>query len=90
MTTVIATGTVCCMADQQKIGERLDQLGVTQELDDGDLIASAVVITKVIDTEGRVSVGIAGDEACTWLDQLGLVTAAAQVLDGGAERRFDE
>lgn len=61
-------------------GPILDGLGVTLDLEDGDLPAGAVVLLKVIDRDGEVSVGIADSEGSTWLDQLALVTAARDII----------
>ncbi|MEU0937595.1 hypothetical protein [Embleya sp. NPDC005971] len=61
-------------------GPILDGLGVTVDLEDGDLPAGAVVLLKVVDRDGEVSVGIADSEGSTWLDQLALVTAARDII----------
>lgn len=66
------------MSDEQAqpIGDILDKLGVRATLESGDMIAGAVVIAKVVDEEGKVSIILQTDEAATWLDELALVTAA--------------
>lgn len=64
---------------EQKIGPILDGLGVTLDMDDGDLIASAVVLAKVIDSDGDVSLYIGTSDGLSWIDQLGLLAAAHQV-----------
>jgi hypothetical protein len=66
----------------QPIGPILDGLGINIDLDPGDLIETAVVITKTIDADGRVSVGLYGSTGLDWLAQLGLITAASQVIHG--------
>jgi len=68
------------MSDQP-IGPILDGLGTQIDLADGDLIASALVIAKVIDTNGEVSLYIATSEGLSWIDQNGLVTSAQQILN---------
>lgn len=71
-------------------GPILDGLGVTFELSEGDLIADALVIAKVVDSNGDVSVMLGSSEHCSWLDQLGLLTAASGIIgSGGFEQRDD-
>jgi hypothetical protein len=72
-----------------RIGQLLDTLGVEQDLEDGDLISDAVVVTKVVDANGRVSLGIASSESCSWIDQLGMLTAASDIVRGGYQRCDD-
>lgn len=67
------------MADR-KVGELLDSLGVTAELAEGDMVSDAVVLLKVVPEGGPVAVCIAQSEGLSWLDQLGLVTAAAEII----------
>ncbi len=67
------------MADQPA-GPILDGLCVTIDLADGDLVESALVITKVVDADGGVTVSLSSNESMSWLDQLGLITAANDVV----------
>lgn len=67
----------------------MDHLGVTLDLEDGDLVASAVLLAKVVDENGNVSVGIGPSDGCSWLEQLGLVSAADSLVRQGFERRDD-
>lgn len=64
----------------EKIGSILDGLDITLDLAEGDLIASAVVLVKVVDRNGGVSLGIANSTGCSWIEQLGLVAAADHVI----------
>lgn len=76
---------------EQPAGPILDGLGVTLDLDDGDLIASAVVVAKVVNGEGEVTLLIADSEGMSWLDQRGLIAAANDLVRSAAfERRGDE
>lgn len=76
---------------EQPAGPILDGLGVTVTLAEGDLISSAVVICKVINSEGEVSLCISDSEGLSWVDQIGLVHAAIDIIGGGRyERRFDD
>lgn len=78
------------MADQPA-GPILDGLGVTIDLSDGDLVSDAVVIAKVVDGEGNVTVSLSSSESMSWLDQYGLLSAAHQVvISSNFETRDDD
>ncbi|MFD9004390.1 hypothetical protein ACFV0T_26115 [Streptomyces sp. NPDC059582] len=65
----------------QALGPILDGLGTTIELDDGDLVASALVICKIVDKDGTVSLGLSTSEGLSWIDQNGLLTSAQQIAN---------
>ncbi len=73
----------------QPIGPVLDGLGVTIDLADGDLVEDAVVLAKVVDADGGVTLSISSSEAQSWLDQLGLVTAGYHLLRHAAYETRD-
>lgn len=60
------------------------------DLSDGDLVAGAVVIAKIVQVDGDVTVAIGSSEGMSWLEQLGLVTAAHGITPGGGYQRIDE
>ncbi|MFB7738218.1 hypothetical protein ACFC08_28295 [Streptomyces sp. NPDC056112] len=66
---------------EQPIGPILDGLGTAIELDDGDLVASAFVIAKVIDKDGDVSLAIASSDGLSWIEQNGLLASAQQIIN---------
>lgn len=68
----------------------LDGLGVTLDLDDGDLVANAIVLAKVVGSDGQVGLVISDDTTTTWLDQLALVTAAQDILRSGQFTERDD
>jgi hypothetical protein len=75
---------------EQPIGPILDGLGTLIELEDGDLVASAFVIAKVIDKDGEVSLTLASSEGLSWIDQNGLLASAQQIVSQtGVERKGD-
>lgn len=67
----------------QKIGQLLDALGVTMEIDDGDMPTDAVVILKVIKADGSVSLAKGNSEALDWITALGMLTAAQEIENNG-------
>lgn len=64
----------------QPIGPILDGLGVAISLEDGDLIESALVVAKIVNVDGETTVGIFDSAGMDWLAQLGLITAAHQIV----------
>lgn len=70
------------MADQ-KIGQLLDALGVTVDLDEGDLPTDAHVILKIVKADGTVSLVKAASESLDWVTTLGMLTAALEIENGG-------
>jgi hypothetical protein len=65
---------------EQPIGPILDGLGTTIYLDDGDLVASAFVIAKVIESNGEVSLALASSDGLSWIEQNGLLASAQQIV----------
>jgi hypothetical protein len=65
----------------QPIGPILDGLGVTIDLENGDLVEHAVVLAKVHLAGGGVSVALSDSDGMTWLEQLGLIAAAQQIVN---------
>lgn len=62
------------------IGPILDGLGNTLDLDEGDFVVSAFVIAKVVDADGKVSLGMSASEGLSWIDQNGLLFSAQQII----------
>jgi hypothetical protein len=75
---------------EKKIGELLDSLNTTLELDDGDMVTDVVIIAKIVLPDGAVSLGIGQSETTTWLDQLGLVHGAIGVIRQGRFTQGDD
>ncbi|MFE5958885.1 hypothetical protein [Streptomyces rubiginosohelvolus] len=69
------------MADQQ-IGQLLDTLGVTADLDDGDLVTDAHIILKVMKADGETTIIKATSEALDWVTSIGMLTAVLAIENG--------
>ncbi|MBU5946795.1 hypothetical protein ACWEV9_19285 [Streptomyces albogriseolus] len=67
----------------QKIGQLIDNLGVEADLDDGDMVTDALVLTKVIKADGTVTLATARSEALDWITRLGMLTAAQAIENSG-------
>jgi hypothetical protein len=77
------------MAEEQKIGQILDSLGVTMCLDPGDLVTDVVVIMKVVEEDGTVNIGVTKSEGTDWITKLGLLNAADR-LEGNRFRSAED
>jgi len=67
--------------NDQPIGPILDGLGTKIALDEGDLVASAFVIAKVVEQDGEVSLALASSEGLSWIEQNGLLSSAQQIIN---------
>ncbi|GAA1395199.1 hypothetical protein ACFQZ4_24110 [Catellatospora coxensis] len=66
------------------IGQIVTNLGVTAEaLEDADLVADAVVLLKVVQPDGSVSLLIAHSEGMSWIERLGMLRAAERIEGPG-------
>jgi hypothetical protein len=76
---------------ERQIGDLLDSLGVTADIDDGDMVPSALVLLKAVGEDGTVGLTLAPSEGLSWLDQLGMLAAAQSIVDqAGFESRSDD
>lgn len=66
--------------DEKLLGDILDGLDVRGQIETGDLVSDAVVVLKCIDVDGRVGLTIATSKGLSWVDQIGLVSAADMIL----------
>jgi len=67
----------------QKIGQLLDSLGITADLDENDLPTDALVLLKVVKDDGSVGLVKAHSESLDWISSLGMLTAAVEVENNG-------
>lgn len=71
-------------------GQILDGLGVTLPLEEGDLVADALVLAKVIKADGTVTIVIASSDSLDWITRRGLLYAADEILRSNAIENLDE
>jgi len=55
------------------LGERLDVLGVHAEIDDNELVDSAIVLLKVVDLDGGVRLAVGWSEGLDWITRRGMI-----------------
>jgi len=62
------------------IGNLLDSLGVTAELENTDLVSSAVVVMAVlVDGDSNPRLVIANSDGMSWIEQAGLLRLAERI-----------
>ncbi|MFC6080945.1 hypothetical protein [Sphaerisporangium aureirubrum] len=58
----------------------VEGLDLRLDVSEGGLVASAVLIAKVVNEDGSVSISISTSPGTSWLDELALVTAAREIV----------
>lgn len=66
------------MSEQEPLGGLIDSLGLRHQPEDGELIAGAVVLLKVIDRDGEVSMRSVWSSGLSWMERVGMHRAAEQ------------
>jgi hypothetical protein len=74
---------------EQPIGDVLNSLGVTADIGDGELVASAVVLLRVIDDDGRERLSLHHSEGQGWLERVGMLRTAEAVEVGEVTQSGD-
>jgi hypothetical protein len=75
------------------IGNIVDNLGTTMTIRDGDMVTDTVVIAKVVEEDGSVRLSMGWSEGMSWIERLGMLTAAMQtdsLMPSGAQDDDDE
>lgn len=71
------------------IGNVIDALGVTATLDDGELVAGALVLLKIIETDGSTRLSCAYSDGLGWIERAGMLRIAEVLETGTAHARTD-
>lgn len=74
----------------QQVGAILDNLGVVADIEEGDLVAGAVVILKVHPADGQPGLVLALDDTSDWITQRGMLSAAWDIVRLSADVEEDE
>lgn len=69
--------------------DRLDQMGINSELDEGELISDAIVVMKVITAEGEPYVFVTSSDGLDWITAIGMMDVAGDQIAGGTETTED-
>ncbi|MEU4410747.1 hypothetical protein AB0F88_40105 [Streptosporangium sp. NPDC023963] len=57
----------------------LEGLNLHLDIDEGTLLANVILLAKTVDENGNVGISISTSPGTSWLDQLGLITAATEM-----------
>ena len=64
------------VAQQRQLGELIDQLGVTQQVEQDETVCGAVVLLTVQEPDGHLSLRCAWSDGMSWIERIGLLRAA--------------
>ncbi|MCL8026143.1 hypothetical protein [Nocardioides bruguierae] len=65
------------MSERQPMGRLIDSLGVEHRPEQGELVLGAVVLLKVMEPDGEVSMRAAWSPGLSWMERVGMHQAAA-------------
>ncbi|MEU9400554.1 hypothetical protein [Streptomyces sp. NPDC048242] len=65
------------------LGSVIDALGVTSTIEEGELVAAAVVLLKVIEEDGSTRLSICYSDGLGWIERAGMLRIA-ETLEAGA------
>jgi hypothetical protein len=66
---------------EQTIGDTLDAMGITVDLDEGDMIASAIVIASIlVEGDELPRLTIASTDGMSWITQAGPLRLAERIV----------
>lgn len=71
------------------IGDVIDGLGIEATVDDGELVAGALVLLKVIDSEGDTRLSLAHSDGLGWIERAGMLRVAETIETGTAKQSSD-
>lgn len=63
----------------EPIGQILDNLGCRATLADGDLVAGAIIILKIVDSDGDVRLSCHWSDGLWQMERLGMLHAAVAI-----------
>ena len=74
------------VTQRQELGDLLDELGITAQVDPDEQLCGAMVLMTVQEPDGHLSVRAAWSDGMTWIERIGLLRAAerAELPSDGA------
>lgn len=64
------------MSGEQPIGHVLDALGISARVEDGELVAGAVVLLKVLQENGDTRLSLTHSDGLGWIERAGMLRVA--------------
>ncbi|MFJ2676386.1 hypothetical protein [Streptomyces sp. NPDC087525] len=62
--------------DARPVGDVLDGLGIRATLNEGELVAGALVLLKVVEADGSTRLSLARSEGLGWIERAGMLRVA--------------
>lgn len=69
---------------EQPIGDVIDGLGITASVTEGELVAGAIVLLKVLQADGQVRLSMCHSDGLGWIERAGMLHVAEAVETGDA------
>lgn len=76
--------------DARPIGDVLDGIGIKATVADGELVAGALVLLKVIDNDGDVRLSMACSDGLGWIERAGMLRIAESMEIGTSNLTSDD
>ncbi|MET9142436.1 hypothetical protein [Streptomyces sp. NPDC004042] len=73
--------------EETRLGSAIDALGITSTLKDGELVSAAIVLLKVIETDGSTRLSMPYSDGLGWIEHAGMLRVAEVMESGTAETR---
>lgn len=77
------------MTQAEPLGGLVDSLGVRHRPEEGELVLGAVVLLKVMEPDGEITMRSAWSPGLSWMERVGMQHAAAQADQPAREERRD-
>jgi hypothetical protein len=61
------------------LGQIINGLGCDATIEEGDLVAAAVVVLKIVEPDGTVRLSTTWSDGLGWIERLGMLRAAERV-----------
>lgn len=77
-------------SETRPIGDVLDSLGIRAVIADGELVAGAIVLLKVIDNDGDTRLSLSHSDGIGWIERCGMLRVAELIESDTTSRRSSD
>ncbi|MER8083834.1 hypothetical protein ABTZ57_01395 [Streptomyces sp. NPDC094048] len=74
-------------SNEQRLGSLIDALDITTSLAEDELAAGAIVLLKVIETDGSTRLSASYSDGLGWIERVGMLRIAEAMETGAAHTR---
>lgn len=75
----MSSGDDSVSTEPRPIGDVLDSLGIEATVSEGELVAGAIVLLKVIDADGDTRLSVSHSDGLGWIERCGMLRVAEQI-----------